>query len=213
MSSDMALILPPGYAQLVLGFADPNCVSGRMAIVLGYGSALGDDPTSLQQFTANVADLASTMVPALFDIGITLDSIYAQTENSSYERPVDFTGARALTMAPPNVAVLVKYGTTGKGRRARGRSFLHGVVDEDQIDESGTMAQSAADAVSGPWLGFLEDLEEAADPAVNQVILQSTSKTGPDAPANPTPPLSPPPAVINRTVDLKVATQRRRLRK
>jgi hypothetical protein len=209
----MTLIIPAGYAQLVLGFQNPNLVTGRGAITLGFGSDLGPDPTSLLTWANGVAAAMADNFPDLFDNQTLFDSVYAANEDTSVQVSTNVAGVQTYTDPPPNVAILVSYTTAAKGRRGRGRNFLHGVCSEGEISEAGLLANDRRTAIQTAWDAFLNDVRLAADPEVNQVILQNTTPTGPDAPANPTPPLNPPPIVTAVTVQTRVATQRRRLRR
>lgn len=213
MLSNMALIIPPGYVQCVLNFASPNLVTGRGAITLGFGAELGPDPTSITDWVdAWVGDLQDTAT-AIFDSQLVFDNIYVANEVNSYSFDVSIPGGQPLEDPPPNVAVLASYPTPFKGPRGRGRNFLYGVCNEGDISTAGILTSGRRSAIEENWFALIVAMEGAADPAVDQVILQNTTPTPP--PANPSPPIDPPPVVDKaaRSIAARVATQRRRLRR
>lgn len=210
----MSLIIPDGYAQVVLGFRSTNLFTGRGAITLGFGAPLGEDPLPLDVFAINIEDAMEANFGALFDTQVTFDSVYVANETESVLRSVSVTGGQNFEDPPPNVAVLVSKVTAAKGRRGRGRVFLYGVCGEGDIDTAGNLAGARRTSVQNNWDDFIDSiLNSVTTFGVQQVILQSTTPTGPGAPANPTPPISPPPVVTSSTVSGRVATQRRRLRR
>jgi hypothetical protein len=199
---------------VVLSFGSSNLVTGRGAITLGFGAPLGEDPVDLDDFATTIGAQMTLAFPSIFDSQVTFDTIYVANDQESVFRSVSVAGTQDFADPPPNVAVLVQKSTSAKGRRGRGRTFLYGVTGEGDVDTAGNLASGRRNAIQSGWDFFIDGiLDGYAAQDLREVILQSTTPTGPGAPVNPTPPLDPPPIVTSRTVASKVATQRRRLRR
>lgn len=204
----MTVIIPQGYAQATLNWESGSIDSGIGATVLGL-----DISASLAAGLDEIATLISSaagehLMPIMSDFQAlaSVDVVDALVSGSNTTRR---GGTQGYQEPPPNVSLLVSMRSQRRGRRARGRNYWPGFLEEGSVDRSGQMTPVfLASRVAG-FTGFFAELESEA---ITPVILQHTTPTGPNAPENPTPPLSPPPAVTVIEVQAKVATQRRRLR-
>lgn len=109
-----------------------------------------------------------------------------------------FTGGQGGFGAPTNVAMLISWGATGSRSQRNGRTYLPG-VDEDQVDTSGNLTSGFKTEIQGYVDDFVADLQTA------NMALVINSKTGTGS--------YEPRTITSWTVDSRVATQRRRLRK
>jgi hypothetical protein len=196
----MALIIPTGYAQVVLNWTSPLFDSGGAATVLGVKH---EAPASTITEVGNVVRQATVdgILPSMHD-QVTLASVYVASATAAVELFVGEAGGQALVTPPPNVTMLIKKVTPARGRRGRGRSYWPGTLGEDDIEETGILAPGVVTGWQGLFNQWTADLLASN---VGQVVLQDSEGV--------TPPLSPPPGVSAFTVQDKVATQRRRLRK
>lgn len=199
----MPIVIPDGYAQCVVNEIDSNVASGRTALVLGFGAPPGPVTLEIDIFAQVVKEAWNAHLAPVKAPTVTLDSIYVATATASVELPGGAVGTANLNEAPPNVAALVSKVTTAKGRRGRGRMYLHGVMGEEDIDERGNFS-GARRALLQTGIDNFFDFIASAPSATEHVILQGSGGQ--------TPPISPPPVVLQTVVQGQVATQRRRLR-
>lgn len=201
----MAIIIPEGYAQVIIGFTSNNFDGGTAALTLGFGGELGDDPTSLADFAELVALAWVARFENLMDQSVSQTGITVTGATSSAFYPSNIPGAINGVLLPPNCALLVSKTSARRGRRARGRSFLPGVLFEDQVDERGYLIQGSVTAIQNACDNFILDLTDPTVPGVDHVILQGDEGV--------TPALTPPPVVTAWSVQPLISTQRRRLRR
>jgi hypothetical protein len=207
----MAIIIPEGYAQVVLNFSSANVDGGVLANVSGWGGPLGDDPTSLAEFGETVGTSYLDNINEQMDSGVTLVSIDVIGPQSAATTLVGAAGENSTSLPPPNVATLVSFKTERRGRRAQGRAFWYGLVQESDIDERGIISPTQHGAVASRLQNFYTDIV-AATTGVEQVILQGEQGTRKDGTPG-TAPISPPPIVTSRVTSNLVSSQRRRLRR
>lgn len=107
------------------------------------------------------------------------------------------SGTGTGSLAPPNVALLVRKFTTRGGRQGRGRMFLPPYfANEGDINSDGTVSDALANVQSSIWMTTLAALEEAEH---DMVLLHADPELPPDP-------------VISLVFQTLAATQRRRLR-
>ena len=114
-----------------------------------------------------------------------------------------------MTNAPASTPVLVRMASPLRGRRGRGRNYWPGFLDDVDIDGGGFVTDSRRLILQEAFRDFYEQLDVQG---LTAVILQRETPTGPAAPANPTPPYDQPVFVTDIRVDVKIGTQRRRIR-
>lgn len=197
----MTVIIPEGYAQLTLIYTGPMFVSGGGATVLGFGGE-SDPITTIPIFADALAGSWIDNIKPITDSNLRLERIHWAGPTQSGDVPVAEAGGQSRTSISPNVATLVSYTSLFKGRRGRGRSYLPALLAQTEVDESGAITLTKVDTIQAAINSFFGDL-----PASPQVILQR------DEPGQKTPPLDPPPEVVSRTVAVRAASQRRRLRR
>lgn len=199
----MPIVIPPGYAQTVLEWENEFAVSGRCATVLGFGADLGPDPTPLLEFAGDVALAVANHLVGQYHVLQRLTGVYVANETSSVRWEANLPGSRANDQNPASISVLTTYRTSRKGPRGRGRSYWPGMVADGDVNSEGNLSTARFNEVSTAIDNFFGEIEEITP----QVILQR------DEPDQVTPPISPPPVVLTRQTQARVATQRRRLRK
>lgn len=203
----MGVIIPEGYAQIVMRWGSINFASGGGATVLGFGG----EGTPVQTPEAQAVDVAQAWdnhLRILLDSNYQLVSVYWATATESGEWAVGEFGGYNVKTPPPNVALLNSYKTAAKGPRGRGRSYWPGMVSAEAVGENGIVEAGAFSEINDAFNDFWDELDAVLpDNTPNQVILQR------DEPEQKTPPLSLPPTVTSRVLQNRVASQRRRLRR
>lgn len=200
------IIIPDGYAQVSYQWYSNTFKSGVAVTTHGIELGAGNLDANASAWGMLMEDTFLPLMPPYVGLGTV--TVISATEYGTYLSATDGGAANNELMAP-NTAVLVSEKTNIRGRRGQGRMFLPGLAYEVQVGTDGTLV--------GAWR---VDIQNAADDFLTggtpgdrpMVILQRETPTGPNAPANPTPPLAVPPPVAALIVDEKVATQRRRLR-
>lgn len=161
---------------------------------------------------ASAEDLAKDFVQDYVDtilLGLTaqitvVDCAYVDlssvTGDSGVVSPVTgpFTGGQTGFGASTNVAVLVNWGAAGSRSQRNGRSYLPG-VDEDQVDTAGLLTSGYRTELQGD----VEDFVDALQGHNMALVINSKTGTGSYEPRT----------ITTWTVDSRVATQRRRLRR
>ena len=127
----MTLIIPPGYAQFVLSFTSANYDSGRAVVTFGAGEPLGSFPLSFALAAEAVAEQWLSDMDTLTDASVNLEQVECIGPDDSAIQPVNSPGLRGTPSTPPNVALLVKKNTTGRGRRRQGRIFWPSLTQID----------------------------------------------------------------------------------
>lgn len=201
------LIIPDGYAQVQMRWRNANFDSG--GATTSFGIVLADD--TLQEAAAFYASQWDDHLRPIQDDDVILDSVAVVTATEGGIETVGAAGqSTGQPMLAPNTSVLIRLQTQRRGRRGRGRMFPPGFAQEIQVNDRGDLVTAWQNDLSVAFANFLA---LTFSPLRDTVILQRTTPTGPNAPQNPTPPISPPPVVTSVTCDGKVATQRRRLRR
>lgn len=198
----MALIIPPGFAQITQPFKH-QLLAREAVITYGIDVASGSviTPTILNAIQA----VFNTAWTSFIDSEVTIGPLRASVgqdggENLAVEGNVTLVGTATAERATASVALLLRKLTTRGGRRGRGRVYLPWMLAEANVTEIGvipsggvTAAQTAADA----WLTALVGLPDVDA----MVLLHSTGNT----------PTGLPDVVTSLTVDPVLGTQRRRL--
>lgn len=198
----MAVILPSGYAQIVLGWTSPNFVSGGAATVLGLGHT--DPPWSplIEVVDAVVAEWVEHLQPVT-DQQTQLAYVYAQDDTSSIRQEVGLSGTQNINALPANSAALWSATTSFKGPRGRGRNYWPSLVAANQVAETGLITPGRIAQLEPAMVGFRSGVRNEL--STNWVLLQGDEGTSA--------PISPPPPVTGYSLQPRLATQRRRLRR
>jgi len=202
----VALIIPPGYGQVLLPFTHANLA--RSAVVT-YGldlDAVGGDFSQVAQeqpviFVTNWGDELDSQVtvgPATLRVG------QDGGDPLSFTGVASETGSETAAMLPPNCALLMRKQTLLGGRRGRGRSYIPWVVQEAATDDVGQIDGSSLAVRDGDAEAWRDDLEAGTTGTypTPMVILHDSSGAG----------VEPGPSegvAVSR--DSLIATQRRRL--
>jgi hypothetical protein len=206
----MPQIVPAGYARVVhslelVGDAEP------MAITYGVGPIdLADDPQAVVTGLHNA--FGTHLAPRVSN-----QYVLAQTEllyqfASLPSDPVVYLASTPIACTqenmalPQNSATLVHKRTSLGGARGRGRLYVPG-VPEGEVSPTGILVAAWRTTLGASFTSFLAAIEAAIPgPNTGMVLLHQSVGTPP--------PGFPPPTIVTAlTVDPRIATQRRRLRK
>lgn len=201
----MPLVIPPGFADIAI---EMRCVGDPDPWYVTFGvdssSAAGDGNQvgiAANEAWAHIMTVVSDDVTHT-GCKVTVGQDGAEPIRYFISEGAGVEGTSAAAKLPQNCAALVHKQTAVGGRRARGRFFLPGILDEGSVDNVGVIAgahllqlQNAADAM------FAELVEEPL-PYPMFVLHNSVGVS----------PLIDPTEVSSLRVDNVVSTQRRRLR-
>lgn len=199
----VAVVIPPGFQQVTLrmaciGVTDPMlCTFGTKTV--GGGDFFTTEAEAIRAMLVGPGKLFDTsmfsneytftgvdVVKAIIDSEPVMTSSYASVVGSS-----------AINTPPANSAILVKKGTGRGGRRNRGRFFFPPMfLSEANVNPAGVL--------TGPGVGTLQQrlntmLSDLAASERGMVILHNDINVEPTT-------------VTSLLLDLKLATQRRRMR-
>lgn len=188
--------IPATYAQVITPLTHVN-LSRSAAVV--YGISVLSSPASASDLadTCNAAFRAD--LSALIDSQVTIGPSHVSWNDGSGIFSGDGTDSGNGTLSdntcPPNVALLVRKTTAAPGRAGRGRMYLPWAATEASVTEAGAFDPAAAAVVNAAF----EDWRTAMEGDDNRIVVLHA---GAGTPA----------AVTAFSCDLRVATQRRRLR-
>lgn len=189
------MTIPAGWGQVTFEFTGDAVPTGA-ACVLGFQNAAEDSPTEIAQdmeaaFRVNVLDDLSS------SISLTLVRVKLGPDDTGPSGEASGTGSGGVggQAAPPNVAFLVHKATATGGRRGRGRMYLPGVGDA-LVGSAGELIGETASTLESSLFTFAGALTLAGLPLA---VLHDGA--------------FPPSLITGLTVDGRVATQRRRLRR
>jgi hypothetical protein len=190
----MTIIIPAGYAQIVVNWTSPTFFTGNAATTWGVSI----EASTAAQIAEEVGLALSDAVLPLVAEDVVLASVECIEPSFASTYVMNVAGARDDPQAEPSLAILTRKVAPGRGRRQRGRCYWPGMVYEATFDNRGLMN-----------VGSLADYQAAFDTLRDGmerelVILQSEEGV--------TPPIDPPPTFTQFIVDQRAATQRRRLR-
>lgn len=197
----MALLIPPGFAQLVLRWqlaGDPEPMVSTLGYdVSGLGGAYDAFLTSINNqypisFGAGARLSVYTFIGSILYVG------QDGSPPAVYERPAAEAGSSGSQAPPSNCATLVRKNTALGGRRGRGRMFLPPFnLAETSVDANGNLDGAY---VSGTNSNLASWLVTGRSP----VLLHNSEGVSP--PPAPTP-------ITTLVVQTKIATQRTRMRR
>jgi len=205
-------VVPNTFADISQFFTldgDPE----PMAIT--YGINVGDPPFTAGQLAecrlAYVTNLTPFM-PPFYKVGNIRASVAQAVGDPAIIEVVASTAGTDTVVPhiPQNSALLVSKGTALGGRRNRGRFYVPGLLNEGVVDNVGNVSASTYQPL---FTAFLEDLlVEANTNVLEMVLFHSYEWTG-DVDPGPPPGFPAPTVVTALTVNGRIATQRRRLRR
>lgn len=198
----MPLVIPPAHAQLV---GSVNLVNDPEPMIMTIGVKLESVLTQVELDTqsANFKIMLEEFLSANYRWnGLTA---YVGQDGGPPVTMYSSNGvgnfAGAYDSFPPNSAFLVHKRTDLAGRRNRGRMYIPG-IGQNQVDDQGNVLAAqitSANTVLAQWMGTLFSGGVFDGP----VILHATG-------ISPTPPPTP---ITSITLDPRIASQRRRLRR
>lgn len=191
-------VIPSGFAQVNLKFTGTNTPTGA-EVTFGVNYLDGLTPLQVAEAVDGAVGDSSIMSPCASQTALTTISVKfgPNATGPSVDLTTSHTGANGDSETP-NVTWLIKKSTALGGRAGRGRMYWPGVVEEETgvdgviIPSDVTAFQTAADLF----------FDELAANDVPMVLLHGEGS-----------PISEPTLVTALTVDPRVATQRRRLRR
>jgi len=192
-------VIPVDFAQVNMKFTGSAVPSGAEITFGVFPSTV----QTLQQVATNVeaAWNASNMDTVQTD-EITLSSIGVKfgpnATGASGEFPFNRPGTNTGAAVPPNTSVLYRKGTGFGGRAGRGRFYVP-AMPEVNVDQSGDIIAAAHSSYQNAGTAFLSELSSRN---LLMVVLHGAGS-----------PLSAPTTVLSLLPAVRVATQRRRLRR
>ena len=187
--------IPEGHGQVTWILSGPVCPTGAV-VTCGFFNATDRDASACCLDLDNI--FATDVMPAVVD-GVTHIGTLVKLGPNEDGPTALITGSTAGGISaqgtPPNVAALISKTTNVGGREGRGRFFLPGLPEND-VDESGLITVG--------HLGVLQ-------PAMDSLLSDATTQDVPlellhNSTRNPS-------GLTGLSVDGRVATQRRRLRR
>lgn len=192
-------VIPVDYAQANFKFTGASLPYGA-EITLGLNIEL--IPGTLNDLAVSIASDFGIQIMAQVDSGVSNTSVLVKAGPNDTGPSVEVPGAGAGAVmgdtSPPNTAWLVRKVTGFGGRTGRGRLYLPGITDGNVLDD-GAIGSTALTNMQTAWDNFYDDLVSYGCPPA---LLH-----GPGSP------VSSPMLITSFSVDGKVATQRRRLRR
>lgn len=189
----MSIDIPGGWIQATLTFTGPTA-SGNAALVLAFEvSGAG----SYEDMANAIFEAWGDHVAPNQHEAFTLVSVRVVDNSFAYELNGSTPGVRTGDLAPPNVAALVKKTSDLRGRKYQGRNFWPGMLNDDDINDDGTIKQARYGTLGSTVGEFFIALGNAN---MGLVLLHNDPGT-------------PPTVVTGGGLERRVATQRRRLRR
>lgn len=194
------MIIPTGFAQVNLKFTGSALPTGAEMTFGVDHTGYSGDPLAAGEDIFDIwdgADLEGLQNTTTFLTGV-LVKFGPNSTGPSAEYVNSKQGTNGGDAYNPNTAYLVHKATALGGRAGRGRMYMPG-VNEGDVDGTGVVDGTLLGLLNTRWAAFAAALVLADLP---MVLLH-----GPGSP------ISTPTLVTGVTVDQKVATQRRRLRR
>jgi len=194
------MIIPSGFAQVNLMFTGSNVPTGAEMTFGVDHSGYSGTPVQAGEDIADIFDGAD--LEGLMNTSIALTGVLVKYGPNSTGPSGLFTasinGTGSSDGMSSNVAYLIHKNTALGGRAGRGRMFMPG-VQEGEVDHQGDVDPTFLGLLNTRWSTFGANMAIADLPLV---LLHAAGS-----------PISTPTVVTSLTVDARVATQRRRLRR
>lgn len=200
----MPIVYGPTSVLLTIEWTSVNFATGGGTTNFAF-NATGSPTPGGELLAERLAAVCVTDVLPEVDSNYRIEAIRWETDVLSGEVEVGSPGLRSGVSPPPQVAALCALKAGQKGRRNSGRQFWPGVIAQNQVGEDGLLT-----------IARVQELQDMVDAVATFVeatddVVQSISQT--EFPGQQSPPNIPWPIVQSRTVQARVATQRRRVRR
>lgn len=190
------MTIPAGFGQMSVVHVGGG-IENEAIWTLGFDNNAGDTAAEIATFIQT--SLASADYLDLLSSSVTVSAVRVKlgpdSTGPSAESPPVGDGTIGGNAAPPNLAVLVHKNTSLGGRHGRGRIFQPGLA-EASLDANGLLTSAYRGTCETFWGGFGAGLILASLPP-HLLHADAVSPT----------------AIDTMTVDIQLATQRRRLRR
>lgn len=204
------LVIPVSFAQVMFRFSlvgDAEEMGFTIGVASGTGNLAADVISAVEDVEAAwkgvFANTGAQLLTAYTYRGVTATGNASDAGIFPIEVPRNVAGTGSGNPPPQNVTVLVKKRTSLGGRRHRGRLNAPPFnLDEGSVAANGDLSTSYQ---SGQQTGY-DAWFTAVDATPSSIVILHRQETGGPVPPGPT-------AIIGFTVQTKVATQRRRLRR
>lgn len=178
----MAVIIPPGYAQIVV----PHLLTGytREALCIWgveFNTAPGDYVGWADEFLGIYIGSIGAQIDSQVTIG-PVRLIVGQDGGDplTYVGEATAVGGAARDSITPALAAMFSKNTTTGGRRGRGRSFVPWSVSDTNVTENGTLQPAARTALQAAANSFLDGV---ATLLATPVVLHGTGISAPPEPS------------------------------
>lgn len=162
----VSLVIPPGFGSAAFVLTGlPGTQPYVTTLGVDLGAAGGDFVAA-----ANVAFAAyQTHLLPVTSNNLVLDRVTLTVGSDGPGGSVDSTtppspGTRTGSFPPTAMSAIGRKSTSVLGRRGRGRMFIPGVVNEDQVDQDGSITNAGRTAVQTALNGFYAYLVANDDP-------------------------------------------------
>lgn len=203
----MTLVIPPGFGQVsieMMNDFDPE--PWYVTFGIDLAAAGGDFPLAA---TSAAQAFEVAFQPELSNQVVITKSILRVGQDGGPPLLVEVgrgnRGSSSEEKLPQNCAALIKKQTARAGRTGRGRMYLPAVLGEGQVSQVGVISIAEATVIGAAAQIFLEDLTTPSSPGAISVPMVLLHNFGVPGGTVPTP-------VTNLIPDIRIATQRRRLR-
>lgn len=196
----MTFTIPAGYSTIAVSL---NNFSSHESVIT-WGAYLADSPGDIAAAVETVVyalpDLIQDMSSSWVVDGVRFTFEPTMGHFASVYLPVsgDLAGGEAGAVCTPNIAYLYQKQTAVIGRGGRGRFYLPGVI-EDHVDGLGTVDSTFVTDATNHCVDFLDKLTTGDPGGASFALPMYVFSKGV---AN---------AVLQVSMEAKVATQRRRL--
>lgn len=152
-------------------FAVTSVMGSIESVNVFHMAITGGGPVSTTDLATSAADVSAAFIahlqpPLSSDIGVLsvkATDLTSQTAGTHTFNPTGNGGSGAVPAASPGVAVDVSWGTSGRGRSYRGRSYLMGIPRVDAL-ETGALDGTFHTAMTTGATAFITALRAAPHP-------------------------------------------------
>ena len=205
----MALVIPTGFGQASQSFintGDPD------PWYITWGVDLREVGGDFQSTANDLAQVFAAFWAGRFSTQTRISELTLRVGQDGgpslvYTANLDVPGTSTAAKLPQNCSLLIHKMTERAGRPGRGRLFVPNVLRESDVNDVGVLDSGLWSELTNTAQGWSLAMagfgDEALDPPAQMVLLHNTGAPGGTVPDT----------VTKLTVDPRISTQRRRLRK